>query len=92
MTRILVTGAGGFIGHHLVARLKEQGDWVRGADLNVPEYEQSAADEFVEVDLRRWDNCLKVTTGVDEVYALAADMGGMGFISAHQCAFFTITP
>jgi nucleoside-diphosphate-sugar epimerase len=80
----LVTGAGGFIGHHLVARLKRNGDWVRGADLAPPEYEPSAADEFVEADLRRWENCLKVTAGVDEVYALAADMGGMGFISANH--------
>ena len=84
MTRILVTGAGGFIGHHLVARLKRDGHWVRGADLKPPEYEPSAADEFVEADLRRWENCLEVTAGVDEVYALAADMGGMGFISANH--------
>ena len=84
MTRILVTGAGGFIGHHLVARLKRDGHWVRGADLTPPEYEPSLADEFVEADLRRWENCLKVTANVKEVYALAADMGGMGFISANH--------
>src|SRR6202162_782367 len=76
ITKILVTGAGGFIGHHLVARLKRNGHWVRGADLTPPAYEASAADEFIEADLRRWENCLEVTVGVDEVYALAADMGG----------------
>jgi GDP-D-mannose 3',5'-epimerase len=81
MTRVLVTGAGGFIGHHLVAHLKRQGYWVRGADLKPSEYEPTSADEFVELDLRRWENCVNVTSGVDEVYALAADMGGMGFIS-----------
>jgi len=84
MPRILVTGAGGFIGHHLVNRLKQDGYWVRGADLKFPEYEPSAADEFIKTDLRRWENCLEVTAGVDEVYALAADMGGMGFISANH--------
>ena len=84
MTRILVTGAGGFIGHHLVARLKRDGHWVRGVDLTPPEYEPSLADEFVEADLRRWENCLEVTANVKEVYALAADMGGMGFISANH--------
>ena len=84
MTRqiiVLVTGAGGFIGNHLVTFLKKQGYWVRGADLKLPEYSLSEADEFEVLDLRRWDNCLQVTRGVDEVYALAADMGGMGFIS-----------
>jgi len=84
VTKILVTGAGGFIGHHLVVDLKRQGHWVRGADVKPPEYEPSAADEFVETDLRRWENCLEATAGVDEVYALAADMGGMGFISANH--------
>jgi GDP-D-mannose 3',5'-epimerase len=84
MTRALVTGAGGFIGHHLVKYLKERGYWVRGADLKNPEYSATAADEFGILDLRRWENCLEATRGVDEVYALAADMGGMGFISAHH--------
>jgi nucleoside-diphosphate-sugar epimerase len=86
MRKILVTGAGGFIGHHLVSRLKQEGYWVRGADLKYPEYEPSAADEFVKNDLRRWENCLEVTADVDEVYALAADMGGMGFISSHHAS------
>lgn len=84
MTRVLVTGAGGFIGHHLVTFLKQRGYWVRGADLKLPEYKPTDADEFLTVDLRRWENCLAATDGIDEVYALAADMGGMGFISSHH--------
>ncbi|HOG48598.1 MAG TPA: NAD-dependent epimerase/dehydratase family protein, partial [Anaerolineae bacterium] len=82
--RVLVTGAGGFIGHHLVSYLKQQGYWVRGIDIKRPEFSDSDADEFELLDLRRWDNCLQATRAVDEVYALAADMGGMGFISAHH--------
>ena len=82
--RILVTGAGGFIGHHLVTYLKQQGCWVRGADLKYPEFAQTDADEFVIADLRRWEACLDVTRDIDEVYALAADMGGMGYISNHH--------
>lgn len=77
----LVTGAGGFIGHHLVKYLKKNGHWVRGVDIKTPEFESSQADEFELLDLRRWEACLKATRGVKEVYALAADMGGMGFIS-----------
>ncbi len=83
-TRVLVTGAGGFIGHHLVTFLKERDYWVRGVDIKEPEYAPSDADEFELLDLRKWDNCLQSTRGVDEVYALAADMGGMGFISNHH--------
>ena len=84
-TRVLVTGAGGFIGHHLVTSLKERGYWVRGVDLKLPEYTDVDADEFEVLDLRRWDNNLAAMRGgIDEVYALAADMGGMGFISAHH--------
>ncbi len=83
-TKVLVTGAGGFIGHHLVTYLKHNGYWVRGADLKPPEYSPSDADEFELLDLRRWDNCLQATRGIDQVYALAADMGGMGFISCHH--------
>jgi nucleoside-diphosphate-sugar epimerase len=82
--KVLVTGAGGFIGHHLVSYLKGKGYWVRGADLKLPEYAPTAADDFQVLDLRRWENCLKATDGIDEVYALAADMGGMGFISANH--------
>ncbi len=83
-TRVLVTGAGGFIGHHLVTFLRAKGYWVRGVDIKVPEYSEIDADEFEILDLRRWDNCLQATRGIDEVYGLAADMGGMGFISAHH--------
>lgn len=84
MRRILVTGAGGFIGHHLVARFKQEGHWVRGVDLKYPEYSDVIADEFEIRDLRNWEDCLEVTRNVDDVYALAADMGGMGFISANH--------
>ena len=80
--RILVTGAGGFIGHHLVKRLKRDGSRVRGVDIKLPEYETSDADEFQLLDLRRWSNCLLATRGVDQVYNLAADMGGIGYITA----------
>jgi GDP-D-mannose 3',5'-epimerase len=83
-TRVLVTGAGGFIGHHLVSFLRGKGYWVRGVDIKLPEFSELDADEFEVLDLRRWDNCLQATRGIDEVYGLAADMGGMGFISAHH--------
>ena len=82
--RALVTGAGGFIGHHLVTHLKSLDYWVRGVDIKWPEYNPSDADEFELLDLRRWDACLQATRGVDDVYALAADMGGMGFISTNH--------
>ena len=81
-TRILVTGAGGFIGHHLVKRLKAEGYWVRGVDIKLPEYEQSAADDFELLDLRHWHNALLASRQVDQVYSLAADMGGIGYITA----------
>jgi len=83
-TKVLVTGAGGFIGSHLVTFLKDRGYWVRGVDLKYPEFSSSSADEFQVLDLRRWENCLRATEDMAEVYALAADMGGMGFISAHH--------
>lgn len=82
--KVLVTGAGGFIGHHLVTYLKNKGYWIRGVDLKYPEFSKPDADEFEILDLRRWDSCLQATRGVDEVYAMAADMGGMGFISCHH--------
>ena len=84
MEKVLVTGAGGFIGHHLTNYLKDRGYWVRGVDIKLPEFEDTRADEFEVLDLRRWDNCLQAFRGVDHAYALAADMGGMGFISANH--------
>src|SRR5258708_5410219 len=83
-TRVLVTGAGGFIGHHLTEFLVQRGYWVRGIDLKEPEYEPSAAHEFTRLDLRRWDNALAVSRDIDEVYNLAANMGGIGFIESHK--------
>lgn len=80
-TRVLVTGAGGFIGHHLVNFLKEKGYWVRGVDIKEPEFASTSADEFELLDLRRWEPCVQAVREVEHVYALAADMGGMGFIS-----------
>ena len=80
MRRVLVGGAGGFIGSHLVRRLKKEGFWVRGVDLKHPEFSESAADEFIVGDLR--DNAVvtSVVRNIDEVYQLAADMGGAGYI------------
>jgi GDP-D-mannose 3',5'-epimerase len=77
----LVTGAGGFIGHHLVKYLVGHGYFIRGADLKYPEYEETGADEFIVADLRDYKQCLRVTDKMDEVYHLAADMGGIGYIS-----------
>ena len=85
-TRALVTGAGGFIGHHLVKFLKDQGYWVRGVDIKLPEFEPSPADEFEILDLRRLDNCLIVTRDIKEVYHLAADMGGIGYITTYHAS------
>jgi nucleoside-diphosphate-sugar epimerase len=79
--RALVTGAGGFIGHHLVKHLKDQGYWVRGVDIKRPEFEASPADEFHRVDLRSFEKCARAVEGVDDVYNLAADMGGIGYIT-----------
>lgn len=83
-TRVLVTGAGGFIGHHLVSDLVNRGYWVRGVDIKEPEYEPTATHEFHLMDLRKWENCVKATEGISEVYALAAEMGGIGFIETHK--------
>ena len=85
---VVVTGAGGFIGHHLVNRLKAEGHHVRGVDLKRPEFAPSAADEFRIADLRHFESCLRATEGMDDVYQLAADMGGIGYISANH-AFLT---
>jgi len=86
----LVCGAGGFIGSHLVKRLKKDGYWVRGVDLKYPEFSPTAADEFLILDLREKPNCERVVRApegrpFDEVYQLAADMGGMGFIQTAEC-------
>jgi len=82
--RVLVTGAGGFIGHHLTKYLVKKGYWVRGVDIKEPEYEPSPAHEFELLDLRKWENCLRATKDIDEVYALAANMGGIGFIEKYK--------
>ena len=84
MKRVLVTGAGGFIGHHLVKYLTARNYWVRGVDVKIPEYEKSPAQEFELLDLRRWPNCLQATRNVEHVYNLAANMGGIGFIESHK--------
>jgi GDP-D-mannose 3',5'-epimerase len=79
--KALVCGAGGFIGSHMVRRLRGEGYWVRGADLKLPEYSATAADDFVIADLRlreSWEAILD--EGMDEVYQFAADMGGAGYI------------
>src|ERR1051326_3923741 len=80
MKRILVNGAGGFIGGHLVKRLKREGFWVRGVDLKEHEFSTSAADEFIVGDLRDPGLVAAAVTDIDEVYQLAADMGGAGYI------------
>ena len=85
----LVCGAGGFIASHLVKHLKRQGYWVRGVDIKYPEFSPSAADEFLLLDLREPEKCREALKGqtrrFDEVYQLAADMGGMGFIHTAEC-------
>ena len=82
--KVLVTGAGGFTGHHLVKRLVAEGFWVRGVDIKLPEYEPSPAHDFRLLDLRKYDNCLEAALGMDEAYGLAANMGGIGFIETHK--------
>ena len=80
--RALVCGAGGFIGSHLVKRLRQEGYWVRGIDLKYPEFRKTVADDFIIGDLRDQVVCKKITedTQFDEVYQLAADMGGAGYV------------
>jgi GDP-D-mannose 3',5'-epimerase len=89
MKTALVCGAGGFIGGHLVKLLKREGYWVRGVDIKEHEFAPTAADEFLVLDLRQEENCINALTrsssGFDEVYQLAADMGGMGFIHSAEC-------
>jgi nucleoside-diphosphate-sugar epimerase len=83
-TKVLVTGAGGFIGHHLTKYLIDRGYFVRGVDVKEPEYESTAADEFLLLDLSKEENCLQATEGMDQVYGLAANMGGIGFIENNK--------
>ena len=89
MKKALVCGAGGFIASHLVTRLKREGYWVRGVDLKRPEFSSTAADDFQLLDLREpggCDSAIALERGrFDEVYQLAADMGGMGFIHSAEC-------
>src|SRR5437588_11986986 len=89
MKKVLVCGAGGFIGSHLVKRLKQEGFWVRGVDLKRPEFAPTAADDFQVLDLRDPKACAHALTldsgAFDRVYQLAADMGGMGFIHSAEC-------
>lgn len=80
MRRVFVGGAGGFIGSHLTKRLKQEGFWVRGVDLKRPEFSATAADEFIVGDLRKWETVVDALDGIDDVYQLAADMGGAGYI------------
>lgn len=89
MKKATVCGAGGFIGGHLVKRLKNEGYWVRGVDIKEHEFAPSLADEFLVLDLRNPEDCRQAVLAgdapVDEVYQLAADMGGMGFIHSAEC-------
>jgi GDP-D-mannose 3',5'-epimerase len=80
MRRILVAGAGGFIGSHLVRRLKKEDFWVRGVDLKYPEFSKTEADDFICGDLRKTSFARQAIEGVEAVYQLAADMGGAGYI------------
>ena len=89
MKRAIVCGAGGFIGSHLVKYLKNRDYWVRGVDIKYPEFSESHADDFKILDLRKRENCLEAlaleNSKFEEVYQLAADMGGMGFIHSAEC-------
>jgi len=81
MKKALVLGAGGFIGTHLVRRLRKEGFWVRGVDLKYPRFSETEADDFIIGDLREWDVCREaIDCRFDEIYQLAADMGGAGYI------------
>jgi len=82
--KVLITGAGGFIGSYLTKYLVSRGDWVRGVDIKHSEFEPTHAHEFKILDLRFWENCLEATRDIDEVYALAANMGGIGFIETNK--------
>jgi GDP-D-mannose 3',5'-epimerase len=83
LERILITGGGGFIGSHLARYLLQEGNFVRIVDMNFPDYiKEKYYSEKLKLDLRNWENCLVVTRGIDKVYNLAANMGGIGFITA----------
>jgi nucleoside-diphosphate-sugar epimerase len=89
MKKALICGAGGFIGSHLAKRLKKEGYWVRGVDLKRPSWSKTACNEFLLLDLRSRANCKKALTvrgGFDEVYQLAADRGGAGYMVPGECA------
>ena len=86
--KVLVTGAGGFIGGHLCKALQEKGYWVRAVDIKEHEFFDQVGDEFILLDLREFDNCLKACDCVDQVYQLAADMGGIGYITANHATIF----
>lgn len=81
---VVVTGAGGFIGHHMVKYLVAKGYGVRGVDIKPSEYEPSSAHQFELLDLRRFDHCLIATRGANQIYHFAADMGGIGYITANH--------
>jgi nucleoside-diphosphate-sugar epimerase len=98
MKKILVCGAGGFIGNRLVKKLRKEGHWVRGVDIKYPEFNESYADDFKILDLTKKNNATKslspqwdwfVDVKFDEVYQLAANMGGMGFIHSAECEIIT---
>jgi nucleoside-diphosphate-sugar epimerase len=83
MERILVTGGGGFVGSHLAKHLYTQGNFVRAVDMKFDDYiKENYCNEKLKMDLRIWENCLTVMKGIDKVYNLAANMGGIGFITA----------
>ena len=87
MKKAIVLGAGGFIGSHLVSRLKSEGYVVKGVDLKYPEYAETEADEFLLGDLRDANVVAdSISEGADEVYQLAADMGGAGYLSGDLCS------
>jgi nucleoside-diphosphate-sugar epimerase len=86
--KVLVTGAGGFIGGHLCKYLQNKGCWVRGVDIKEHDFFDEVGDEFKLLDLREFENCLEACDGIDAVYNLAADMGGIGYITAHHATIF----